>query len=601
MKRTFFAHPRPFAFSLPTPSFLRSRCLLPGAALVLLLAACNSPDASPPPQPEAAAPGASSTLLEDISQTVGLDFVHENGMSGQKYFVEMTGAGGAFFDYDNDGDQDLYLVQGHPIGDAADGADQAVYRDRLYRNNLIETGTLHFTDVTEASRLRATGYGMGIATADIDNDGDVDLYLTNWGPNELWRNNGDGTFTEITEPGITDDPRWSISAAFVDFDRDGWLDLMTVNYVAYRLENDHQCFATRSGRRDYCGPQSYEAEPDRLLRNRGDGTFEDVTLRMGMARTYGAGLGVVVADFNEDAWPDIYVANDGMENQMWINQAGQRFENEAVRAGTALNMRGAAEASMGVAAADFDGDGDEDLFMTHLNGETNTLYLNAGQGLFEDRSRPAGLGQASWPYTAFGTGAFDYDRDGWLDLFIANGEVRILAEQAEQGDPLPLKQPNQLFRNLGNGRFEEVNDWGGALTDLAEVSRGTALGDVDNDGDTDVLLFNNNGPARLLRNDAAPAASWIGLRLMDERGRDALGARAALLRPDGTALWRRSHTDGSYCAAHDPRILFGLGQEPAYEQIRILWPDGTVELWTGLATDTYHTLIKGQGRRVENS
>ena len=570
------------------------------AALLVLMAACNNPDATPPPQPETAPSNASPAILEDVSESVGLDFVHENGMSGQKYFVEMTGAGGAFFDYDNDGDQDLYLVQGHPIGDAAGDTNQRNYQDRLYRNELIETGTLHFTDVTEASGLRATGYGMGIATADIDNDGDVDLYLTNWGANQLWRNNGDGTFTEVTEPGITDDARWSVSAAFVDFDRDGWLDLMTVNYVAYRLANDHHCFATRSGRRDYCGPQSYEAEPDRLLRNRGDGTFEDVTLRMGMARTYGAGLGVVVADFDEDGWPDIYVANDGMENQMWMNQAGQRFENQAVRAGTALNMRGAAEASMGVAAEDFDGDGDEDLFMTHLNGETNTLYLNAGQGLFEDRSRPAGLGQASWPYTAFGTGAFDYDRDGWLDLFIANGEVRILAEQAEQGDPLPLKQPNQLFRNLGGGRFEEVNDWGGALTDVAEVSRGTAFGDVDNDGDTDVLLFNNNGPARLLRNNDEEA-SWIGLRLLDEWGRDALGARAALLRPDGTALWRRSHTDGSYCASHDPRVLFGLGHDPTYEQIRVLWPDGTLEIWTDLETETYHTLTKGQGRQVENS
>ena len=316
---------------------------------------------------------------------------------------------------------------------------------------------------------------------------------------------------------------------------------------------------------------------------------------MGMARTYGAGLGVVVADFNEDAWPDIYVANDGMENQLWISQAGERFENQAVVSGTAVNMQGATEASMGVVAADFDSDGDEDLFMTHLNGETNTFYANLGQGLFEDRSRRAGLGQASWPYTAFGTGAFDYDLDGWLDLFIANGEVRIIPAQADQGDALPLKQPNQLFRNLGYGRFEEVTRWGGDHTDLAEVSRGAAFGDVDNDGDTDVLLFNNNGPVRLLRNEVGQAASWIGLRLVDEAGRDVLGARAALLRTDGTTLWRRSHTDGSYCSAHDPRVLFGLGQNPTYEQIRIIWPDGVVEEWTGLEPGAYHILTKGQG------
>ncbi len=564
-------------------------------AALLLLGACNTENPAPPLQLGASAPGSPVTILKDISEAVGLDFVHVNGMSGQKYFVEMTGAGGALFDYDNDGDLDVYLVQGHPIGAATDPSDQTVYQDRLYRNDLVETGVLHFTDVTEASRLKATGYGMGVAVGDVNNDGYVDLYVTNWGANQLWRNNGDGTFTDVTRQSGVEDPRWSISAAFLDFDRDGWLDLVVVNYVAYRLENEHPCFATRSGRRDYCGPQSYESEPDRLLRNRGDGTFEDVTLRMGMARTYGAGLGVVVADFNQDGWPDIYVANDGMENQMWINQAGGRFENQAVVSGTALNMQGAPEASMGVVAADFDSDGDEDLFVTHLNGETNTLYTNLGQGLFEDRSRRAGLGQASWPYTAFGTGAFDYDLDGWLDLFIANGEVRIIPAQADQREALPLNQPNQLFHNLGDGRFEEVKDWGGDHTDRAEVSRGVAFGDVDNDGDTDVLLFNNNGPARLLRNEVGQGASWLGLRLVDEAGRDVLGARAALLRADGTTLWRRSHTDGSYCAAHDPRVRFGLGQNPTYEQIQIVWPDGAVEAWTGLEPGAYHTLTKGQG------
>ena len=572
-----------------------------GAALLLFFWACQPEGSTPSPGPEAPASSASTLILQDVSETVGLDFVHVNGMSGQKYFVEMTGAGGALFDYDNDGDLDVYLVQGHPIDAETVGAGQSGYQDRLYRNDLVETGTLQFTDVTDASRLKATGYGMGVATGDFDNDGFVDLYVTNWGSNQLWRNNGDGTFTDVTQPRITDDPRWSISAAFLDFDRDGWLDLVVVNYVAYRLENEHECFSTRSGRRDYCGPQSYDAEPDRLLRNRGDGAFEDVTLRMGLARTYGAGLGVVVADFNEDAWPDIFVANDGMENQMWINQAGERFENQAVVGGTAVNMQGAPEASMGVVAADFDSDGDEDLFMTHLNGETNTFYTNLGQGLFEDRSRRAGLGQASWPYTAFGTGAFDYDLDGWLDLFIANGEVRIIPAQADAGDPLPLKQPNQLFRNRGEGQFEEVPLWGGDDTDRAEVSRGAAFGDVDNDGDTDVVVFNNNGPARLLRNIVGQDASWLGLRLVDETGSDAIGARAALLRAGQPPLWRRSHTDGSYCAAHDPRLRFGLGQNPGYEQVRVVWPDGVVETWTGLATGHYHTLTKGQGRREGDS
>ena len=569
--------------------------------VLLLLAACNTESSTPQPQTATPASDGPTLILRDISEAVGLDFVHVNGMSGQKYFVEMAGAGGGFFDYDNDGDLDLYLVQGHPIGTTAEASPQDRYRDRLFRNDLIETGTLHFTDVTEASGLQATGYGMGVAAGDVDNDGFVDLYVTNWGGNQLWRNNGDGTFSDVTQPGVTDDPRWSTSAAFLDFDRDGWLDPMVVNYVAYSLATEHECFATRSGRRDYCGPHSYNPEPDRLLRNRGDGTFEDVTLRMGLARTYGAGLGVVVADFNADTWPDIYVANDGMENQLWMGQGGERFEDQAVMAGTAVNMQGAPEASMGVVAEDFDGDGDEDLFMTHLNGETNTFYANLGQGLFEDRSRRAGLGQASWAYTAFGTGAFDYDLDGWLDLFIANGEVRIIPAQADQSDPLPLKQPNQLFHNRGDGRFEEVPVWGGDDTDLAEVSRGTAFGDVDNDGDVDVLLFNNNGPARLLRNEVGQASYWLGLRLVDEAGRLVLGARAALLRTDGPPVWRRSHTDGSYCATHDPRLRFGLAQNPTYDQVQITWPDGVVEAWTGLEPGAYHTLTRGQGRRVVDS
>ncbi|HMB90144.1 MAG TPA: VCBS repeat-containing protein, partial [Rhodothermales bacterium] len=388
-------------------------------ALLLFLAACESEHSAPSSDTASQPP-----LFENVATASGLDFVHVNGMSGEKYFVEMTGAGGALLDYDSDGDLDVYAVQGHPIEAAADTLEDAVYQDRLYRNDLTirpdGSRSMTFTDVTEESHLRATGYGMGVAAGDVNNDGHPDLYVTNWGPNQLWINNGDGTFTDATQPGITDDPRWSTSAALVDFDRDGWLDLMVVNYVAYRLENEHPCFASRSGRRDYCGPQSYTAESDRLLHNRGDGTFEDVTVEMGLSQTFGAGLGIAVADFNEDGWPDLYVANDGMENQLWINQEGQRFENESVQAGTAVNMSGATEASMGVVAADFDDDGDEDLFMTHLNGETNTLYMNMGGALFEDRSRPAGLGQASWPYTAFGTDALDYDLDGWLDLFVAN-------------------------------------------------------------------------------------------------------------------------------------------------------------------------------------
>ncbi len=561
-------------------------------ALWLWLAGCSTP------APETAPPvAAQASPFADVSAAVGLDFNYVNGMSGQLYFVEMTGAGGALFDYDNDGDLDLYAVQGHPLGTDADSSDLARYLDRLYRNDLVETGTLHFTDVTEASRLRATGYGMGVTTGDVDNDGYTDLYVTNWGANQLWRNNGDGTFSDVTQPGVTDDPRWSTGASFLDFDRDGWLDLMVVNYDAYTLQNDHPCYAP-SGRRDYCGPDAYAHEPDRLLRNRGDGTFEDVTLPMGLSDAFGPGLGVVAADFNGDGWPDLYVANDGKENQLWINQGGRRFENQAVMAGAAVNAAGKAEASMGVAAEDFDDDGDEDLFMTHLSTETNTFYANLGGGLFEDRSRATGLALPSKVFTGFGVAPLDYDNDGRLDLFVTNGEVKLIAEQAEAGLPLPLRQTNQLFRNLGQGRFEETTP-DDAVFARAQVGRGVAAGDLDNDGDTDVVVFNNEGPLRVLRNEVGQARRWVGLRLTGVGGREMLGARVALLRGGEPVRWRRVHSDGSYASASDARVLFGLGDEPEAVGVRVYWPGGRVEQWNDVAAGRYHTLVEGQGKPVE--
>ena len=458
---------------------------------------------------------------------------------------------------------------------------------------------MHFTDVTSQTGLDATGYGMGAATGDYNNDGFVDLYVLNWGPNQLWRNNGDGTFTDVTRASGTDDPGWSTGASFLDFDRDGHLDLMLVNYDVYSLAADHACYAT-SGRRDYCGPDAYLPQKDRLFRNRGDGTFEDVTVRMGLTTAYGPALGVVTADFNDDGWMDVYVANDMQENQLWINQAGHRFVNQAVIAGAAVNGAGRAEASMGVTAADFDNDGDEDLFITHLTNETNTLYVNAGNAMFDDRTRRAALGLPSRLFTGFGVAPLDFDNDGWLDLFVANGEVKIIPEQVERGEALSLRQRNQLFRNLGNGRFKETTPTGDGILDIAEVSRGVAYGDIDNDGDTDIVLFNNNGPTRLLRNEVGQQQSWLGLRLLGpEARRDMLGARVALLRTGAPTLWRRVHTDGSYSSAHDARVLLGLGEATAYDAVRVYWPNGSVETWNGLEVNRYHTLVEGQGKPVE--
>jgi len=541
-------------------------------------------------------------VFVDRAAELGLEFVHDNGMSGEFYFPEINGGGVAWLDADGDGDLDAYLVQSGPIGPdtgkvAPDktSSSKDLPGDRLFRN---DGG--RFVDVTESSGIRATGYGMGVAAGDVDGDGDVDLYVANYGPNQLWRNDGDGTFSDATAAANADDPRWSIGASFLDYDRDGDLDLYVVNYVEFDLERNPRCF-TDSSRRDYCGPSAFPPLPDRLLRNRGDGTFEDVTAPSGIAREAGAGLGVVSADLNRDGWPDLYVANDGQPNFLWLNQGDGTFRDDALFAGVALNREGAPEASMGVDAGDFDGDGDDDLFMTHLMGESNTLYVNDGTGLFEDRSLEAGLASGSVPYTSFGTAWADVDNDGWLDLFIGNGAVRILEERVRQGDPYPLDQPNQLFWNDRGKRFLEITDRAGEAFREAEVTRGAAFGDVDDDGDLDILVSNNQGRARLLINRVGQDRAWIGFRIVEGKpARDALGARVEVVLATDRSLWRRVRTDGSYASAHDPRVLVGLGEEageagPKVAAVRVVWLDGTVETWKGLVPGRYHRLERGTG------
>ena len=536
-----------------------------------------------------------------------LDFVHFNGMSGEYYFAENMGSGGAMLDYDNDGDLDLFLLQGHMLGPGKSLADatfppQGPLRDRLLRNDL-EVGDaggrrLEFVDVTESSGIDSRGYGMGVAAGDFDNDGWIDLYVTNFGDNQLFRNNGDGTFSDVTAAAGASDPGWSTSAAFVDFDRDGWLDLYVCNYVDFRYANHRECFDS-TGAHDYCSPNTYPPLPDRLLRNRGDGTFEDVSLPSQIARVKGAGLGVVTADLNGDGWIDIFVANDSMANHYWVNQGDGTFQNRALLAGLALNADGRAEASMGVDAGDFDADGDEDLFMTHLEFETNTLYANDGSGLFVDRTTDAGLGAPSRGLTGFGTAWFDLNNDGWLDLFVANGAVLTIRAQALEGDPYPLRERNQLFLNLGNRRFAEIGERAGPALERVEVSRGAAFGDVDNDGDVDLLVLNNSGPARLLLNEIGSRNPWLGLRLVTgEPPRDVNGATVAVVRADAPTLWRRARSDASYCSASDPRIVVGLGGSTSVDSVRVYWPDGAVEEWVAPTVRRWTTFRKGSGRGV---
>jgi hypothetical protein len=539
----------------------------------------------------------------DRAAQSGLEFTHVNGMSGRLYMVEVLAPGVALFDYDNDGDLDVYLVQGQRLNTLSrpvPGSDPERSGDRLFRNDLRigpdGTPTLRFTDVTRASGIAAAGYGMGAATGDFDNDGWVDLYLTKFdAPNQLLRNNGDGTFADVSTASGTNHRSWSVSAAFVDINRDGWLDLYVTNYLRYGLQDTAPCFSA-AGARDYCTPDAFQALPDRLYLNRRDGTFDDVSGPSGIAREFGPGLGVATADFNGDGWIDIYVANDGRENQLWLNRRDGSFENSALLSGVALPVTAKAEASMGVDAADFDDDGDEDLIVTVLTGEGSNLFVNDGHGTFEDRSAPSGIGPASMPLTGFGTAWFDFDNDGRLDLLSVNGTVQIIESLRQAGDPLPLHQRKQLLQHRGGGRFEDVSRLAGGAFTLSEIGRGSAFGDIDNDGDVDVLVGNNNGPTRLLINEAASGRHWVGLDLRGVGGRQMPGARVEILRKDEPSLWRRARADGSYASANDPRVIVGLGDSTAPPGARVTWPNGKVETWNSLPIDRYTTLREGEGK-----
>lgn len=542
----------------------------------------------------------SQLIFKEVAEQVGLKFQHYNGMTGKFYLPEITGSGAALFDFDNDGDLDVYLVQGNVL-EPGTKASSTLFpwrgreppQGKLFRNDLTvgKDGrpTLKFTDITQQSGIVANGYGMGAATGDINNDGLTDLYLSNLGANQIYINRGDGRFADVTRESGTDDPRWSTSASFFDYDRDGWLDLMLVNYADFSVTNSPNCFAATTAR-DYCTPRVFRAPGNRLLRNKGKGVFEDVTVKAGVDKEFGHGLGVVAADFNGDDWIDIYVANDGDHNQLWINQKNGTFTNEALLAGAAINRNGQAEASMGVDAGDFDGNGTEDIFTTHLIDETNTLYVNLGQTLFEDRTRESGLGMPGRRFTGFGTFFFDYDNDGWLDLFVTNGAVQLLPELVRKKDPFPLGQPDQLFRNTGKGTFVEVIDGAGPGFQLLEVGRGAASGDVDNDGDTDVLVTNNNGPARLYLNEVGNRNHWLGLRLVGNTGRDMIGAKVEIVISKDRVLRRRVRTDGSYLSANDPRVLAGLGAFDRVQSVRVRWPDGTTEEFKDVVIDKYNTL-----------
>lgn len=551
--------------------------------------------------------GTGGSVFVDQAAALGVDFTHDAFLSGDMHFMEIAGFGCGVLDYDGDGDLDLWFLQGSAAGRQVEpsiGADTRPKTDRLYKNLLKETGKLAFEDVTEQAGIREDGYGMGLAAGDYDADGDLDVYVANFGPNALWRNNGDGTFSEVAAATGAQEDRWSMGATFLDYDRDGHLDLYIANYVSFTLASHKACFST-NGVKDYCGPSAYPAYPDRLLRNNGDGSFSDVTGAMGIGAAAFPGLGVVTADFNRDGWPDLYVANDGTENLLWLNREGRRFENVALAVGAAVDGGGSAEASMGVVADDLNGDGFLDIFLTHLTGETNTLYLDDGAGLYRDGTNAAGLGAPSLPFTSFGVAAVDYDGDGLSDLAIANGGVRAV-DTASQGQADPARplsqfyQHNQLMHAVADGRWEEVpGRRAGEAFVQAAVYRGLAHGDLDEDGDPDLVLTQVNGPALVLINQLGPPARWLSLRLRDAQGRDAAGAVATVRTVGGRAITRRGGFDGSYLAVNDPRILIGLGKDEV-ETVELRWPSGRRETfaWAGRGGQTTVELKEGSGESL---
>ncbi len=523
----------------------------------------------------------------------GLVFHHYSDASDEFRLPEIMGSGVALLDYDQDGDLDVYLLQGAPLDPSHDPTTSKfpprhALGSRLFENRIVPDGVLSFVDRTERAGLAFDGYAMGAAVGDYDADGDPDLYVTAVGENALYRNNGDGTFTRVDGP---QDRRWSTSASFVDYDQDGDLDLFLANYVDFTVRNNKQCFAP-VGTRDYCSPTVYNPVPDRLFRNDG-GRFTDVSAEAGIGSAVGNGLGVASADLNDDGRPDLYVANDGTENQLWINQGAGRFANVAMPSGAAVNADGRVEAGMGVVAADFDNDGDEDLFLTHNTLETNTLYLNNGRGLFRDVTNRFGLGGHSTPFTGFGLSWADFDHDGWLDLFIANGAVTVM--ETLRGDPYPFLQDDQYFRGTEDG-FEVLSgtDVWGDLTPL--VGRGMAAGDLDGDGDVDVVVSNNNGPARLYLNQT-DGDRWLRVRLRGAGGNPhALGAQVSLQFSGGATHWCRVRRDGSYLSSSEPTAHFGLGGTGRIESITVRWPDGSHERFAAAGPGQTMTLRQGAGQ-----
>lgn len=513
----------------------------------------------------------------DVTQEAGIHWKHVDGRSGQKYFMETLGSGAAFFDYDADGDPDLYFVNGAPLPGYVS---QEIPTNCLYQNN----GDGTFTDVTEKAGVGDTGYGHGCAVGDYNNDGKLDLYVTNYGTNRLYRNNGDGTFTEVAASAGVTEPRWSTSCAFADYDRDGNLDLYVVNYIVFDIDENPWCGFKEKGIRAYCEPDNFIAQSDTLYRNNGDGTFTDVTKTAGIYNTTGKGLGVVWGDYNNDGTPDIYVANDSTENFFYHNNGDGTFEEVGFMVGVALSEDGVAENGMGTAFGDWNNDGWLDLTVTNYAEQTNTLYHNDADGFFTDATATTKTAQLTYPYLGWATAFIDYDNDGYQDLFVANGHLHEnLAELGQEGT---YGQRNLLFRNNNaNGTFTEVSETLGVGMKLTDVSRGATFADYDLDGDIDIVVTNSNTTPRLLRNDGGNGKNWLQIRLTATHGSpDAIGARVKI-RTGKLTQTREVRSGDGYLSQQDLALHFGIGDYKQVDSIEVQWQSGTKQLIGGASAN----------------
>jgi hypothetical protein len=522
----------------------------------------------------------------DIAREAGIVFHHTSGASAEKHLVETMGSGGVFIDYDGDGWMDLFLVDGGSIVDRA--VDRRA-RHRLYHN--LGNGT--FEDVTDRSGIQHHQYGMGACAGDYDGDGRPDLYITNYGPNALYRNTGNGTFSDVTVPARVGDSRWSASCAFADLDRDGDLDLWVVNYVDADRTHSPFCGDARRGVRFYCHPLKYDPLPSTLYRNDGGGVFTDVSGASGIGALRSNGLGIVIADSDHDGWPDVFVANDTMPNFLFRNTGGLRFTETGLMSGIAVGADGKARAGMGIDTGDYDGDGLLDLVITNLDFEMHTLNRGLERGLFGYATTESGIGFPTLPFVGFGVAFLDFDNDAQLDIAISNGHILDNAPQFRRGST--YAQRKLMFRNTTLRRFVEVGRTLGPGFAAERVGRGLAAGDIDNDGDLDLLVTNNGQAAELLRNDGGNRGHALIVRLRGAaRNTEAIGARIRLTSESRTQI-RDVKAGSSYLSQNDLRAHFGLRAAGRVDRIEVLWPSGRKEAVADVPANQIITIEEGKG------